>query len=127
MIHLTLPYPISSNRYWAVRVIPRKPKPLAITCVTEDAKAYKAAVGHLAKAAGIRTPSTGRVGLYIKLFPHRPQDWAKRARNDPLTWDDKQIRRTLLERMEPDEHGARLEVAIEYLAPAPSLFGEAAA
>jgi len=153
MIHLTLPYPISSNRYWAVRVIPRKPKPLAITYVTEDAKAYKAAVGHLAKAAGIRAPSTGRVGLYIKLFPHRPQDWAKRARKDPHTWDDtvqcidlgncekvlsdalngiawvddKQIRRTLLERMEPDEKGARLEVAIEYLAAAPSLFGEAAA
>ncbi len=153
MIHLTLPYPISSNRYWAVRVIPRKPKPLAITYVTEDAKAYKAAVGQLAKAAGIRAPSTGRVGLYIKLFPHRPQDWAKRARKDPYTWDDtvqcidlgncekvlsdalngiawvddKQIRRTLLERMEPDEKGARLEVAIEYLAAAPSLFGEAAA
>jgi len=34
MIHLTLPYPISANRYWAVRVIPRKPKPLAITYVT---------------------------------------------------------------------------------------------
>ncbi|MBH1405126.1 RusA family crossover junction endodeoxyribonuclease [Stenotrophomonas maltophilia] len=153
MIHLTLPYPISSSRYWAVRVIPRKPKPLAITYVTEEAKNYKAAVGLLAKAAGIRAPSTGRVGLYIKLFPHRPQDWAKRARKDPNTWDDtvqcidlgncekvlsdalngiawvddKQIRRTLLERMEPDEKGARLEVAIECLAAAPSLFGEAAA
>ncbi|EKT4092556.1 RusA family crossover junction endodeoxyribonuclease [Stenotrophomonas maltophilia] len=153
MIHLTLPYPISSNRYWAVRVIPRKPKPLAITYVTEEAKNYKAAVGLLAKAAGIRAPSTGRVVLHIKLFPHRPQDWAKRARKDPHTWDDtvqcidlgncekvlsdalngiawvddKQIRRTLLERMEPDEKGARLEVAIEYLAAAPSLFGEAAA
>lgn len=153
MIHLTLPYPISSNRYWAVRVIPKKPKPLAITYVTEEAKAYKAAVGHLAKAAGIRVPASGRVVLHIKLFPHRPQDWAKRARKDPHTWDDtvqcidlgncekvlsdalngiawvddKQIRRTLLERMEPDEKGARLEVAIEYLASAPSLFGEAAA
>ena len=152
-IHLTLPYPISSNRYWATRVIPKRPKPLAITYVTEDAKAYKAAVGHLAKAAGLRAPSTGRVGLYIKLFPHRPQDWAKRARKDPYTWDDtvqcidlgncekvlsdalngiawvddKQIRRTLLERMEPDEKGARLEVTIEYLAAAPSLFGEDAA
>lgn len=153
MIHLTLPYPISSNRYWAVRVIPRKPKPLAITYVTEEAKAYKAAVGHLAKAAGIRTPSTGRVGLHIKLFPHRPQDWAKRARKDPYTWDDtvqcidlgncekvlsdalngvawvddKKHRRILLERMEPDAKGARVELVIEHLAAAPSLFGEAAA
>ncbi|MEN5285776.1 RusA family crossover junction endodeoxyribonuclease [Stenotrophomonas lactitubi] len=153
LTRLTLPYPISANRYWAVRVIPKKPKPLAITYVTEEAKAYKATVGHLAKAAGIRVPATGRVVLHIKLFPNRPQDWAKRARKDPHTWDDtvqcidlgncekvlsdalngiawvddKQIRRTLLERMEPDEKGARLEVAIEYLAAAPSLFGEAAA
>lgn len=153
MIHLILPYPISSNRYWATRVIPKRPKPLAITYVTEEAKAYKAAVGLLAKAAGIRVPATGRVVLHIKLFPHRPQDWAKRARKDPHTWDDtvqcidlgncekvlsdalngiawvddKQIRRTLLERMEPDEKGARLEVAIEYLAAAPTLFGESAA
>lgn len=147
MIHITLPYPISANRYWAVRVIPRKLKPLAITYVTEDEKAHKAAVGHLAKAAGIRVPATGRVVLHIKLFPHRPQDWAKRARKDPHTWydtvecidlgncekvlsdalngidwvDDKQIRLTLLERMEPDEKGARLEATIEYLAAAPSL------
>ncbi|MRI41704.1 RusA family crossover junction endodeoxyribonuclease [Stenotrophomonas sp. MH181796] len=153
MINLTLPYPISANRYWAVRVIPRRPKPLAITYVTEEAKAYKAAVGHLAKVAGIRVPSIGRVGLHIKLFPHRPQDWVKRARKDPHTWDDtvqcmdlgncekvlsdalngiawvddKQIRRTLLERMEPDEKGARLEVAIEYLAAAPSLLDGLAA
>lgn len=153
MIHLTLPYPISANRYWAVRVIPKKPKPLALTYVTEEAKAYKKAVGMLALAAGIRVPSTGRVVLHIKLFPHRPQDWAKRARKDPHTWDDtvqcidlgncekvlsdalngiawvddKQIRRTLLERMEPDEKGARLEVSIEYLAAAPSLLDGLAA
>ncbi|WP_164280636.1 RusA family crossover junction endodeoxyribonuclease [Stenotrophomonas indicatrix] len=152
-IKLTLPYPISANRYWAVRVIPKKPKPLAITYVTEEAKAYKAAVGHLAKAAGIRVPATGRVVLHIQLFPNRPQDWAKRARKDPHTWDDtvqcidlgncekvlsdalngiawvddKQIRRTLLERMKPDERGARLEVAIEYLAAAPSLLDGLAA
>ena len=87
-IHLTLPYPISANRYWAVRVIPKKPKPLALTYVTEEAKAYKKAVGMLALAAGIRVAATGRVVLHIKLFPHRPQDWAKRARKDPHTWDD---------------------------------------
>lgn len=136
-----------------MRVIPRKPKPLAITYVTEDAKNYKAAVGHLARAAGIRAPATGRVGLHIKLFPHRPQDWAKRARKNPHTWDDtvqcidlgncekvlsdalngvawvddKQIRRTLLQRMEPDGKGARLEVSIEYLAAAPSLLDGLAA
>jgi len=150
---LTLPYPISANRYWATRVIPKKPKPLAITYVTEDAKAYKRTVGTLAKAAGISVPTTGRVALHVQLFPHRPQDWAKRARKDPHTWDDtvqcidlgncekvlsdalngiawvddKQIRRIVQDRMEPDEKGARLEVTIEFLAPAPSLFAEDAA
>lgn len=79
MIHLILPYPISANRYWAVRVIPKKPKPLAITYVTEESKPYKAAVEQLAKAAGIQVPATSRVVLHIKLFPRRPQDWAKRA------------------------------------------------
>jgi len=153
MIHLTLPYPISSNRYWATRVIPKRPKPLAITYVTEEAKAYKAAVAAIAKAAGIRQPHAGRVNLTIRLYPHRPQDWAKRARKDPHTWDDtvqcidlgncekvlsdalnglawvddKKHRRILQERMEPDEKGARVEVDIEFIAEAPSLFGEAAA
>lgn len=152
-IHLTLPYPISANRYWAVRVIPTKPRPRAMTYVTEEAKAYKTAVGLLAKAAGIRTPASGRVVLHVQLFPHRPQDWAKRARHDPYTWDDtvqcidlgncekvlsdalngiawaddKQLRRIVLDRMEPDEKGARLEIRIDYLAAAPSLLDGLAA
>lgn len=91
--------------------------------------------------------------LHVQLFPHRPQDWAKRARHDPYTWDDtvqcidlgncekelsdalngiawaddKQLRRIVLDRMEPDEKGARLEIRIEYLAAAPSLLDGLAA
>ncbi|WP_258013257.1 RusA family crossover junction endodeoxyribonuclease [Stenotrophomonas maltophilia] len=91
--------------------------------------------------------------LAIRLYPNLPQDWAKRARKDPHTWDDtvqcidlgncekvlsdalngvawvddKKHRRILLERMEPDAKGARVELVIEHLAAAPSLFGEAAA
>ncbi|MEG0182003.1 MAG: RusA family crossover junction endodeoxyribonuclease [Stenotrophomonas sp.] len=147
-IHLTLPYPISANRYWATRVIPKKPRPLAITYVTDEAKQYKATVGLLAKAAGIRVPTAGRVVLHVQLFPNRPQDWARRARKEPHTWDDtvqcidlgncekvlsdalngiawvddKQLRRIVLERMEPDEKGARLEVVVEYLTTPASLF-----
>jgi crossover junction endodeoxyribonuclease RusA len=90
----------------------------------------------------------------IRLYPARPQDWAKRAQRNPDTWDDdvrcidlgnaekvlsdalngiawiddKQLRRIELERCEPDEHGARVVVEIEPVtrAPiAPSLFAEA--
>lgn len=155
MITLTLPYPISANRYWAVRVVPKKPKPLAVTYVTPDAVEYKRQVGLLAKAAGLRIPLDGRMTVLIRLFPERPQDWAKRARRDPDTWDDtvrcidlgncekvlsdalngvawvddKQLRRIVLERCEPDDKGARVEVEIEPLriAPiAPQLFAGAA-
>lgn len=152
MIALTLPYPISANRYWrAVSMGAR----LAMV-PTKEAKDYKAAVGWKAKSAGIRTPLNGRMALLIRLYPERPQDWAKRARKDPDTWDDtvrcidlgncekvlsdalngvvwvddKQLRRIVLERCEPDEHGARVEVEIEPMAAqvapiAPQLFAEA--
>ncbi|WP_245626257.1 RusA family crossover junction endodeoxyribonuclease [Stenotrophomonas humi] len=39
-----------------------------------------------------------------------------------IAWaDDKQLRKIVLERCEPDEKGARVEVEIEYIAAAPSL------
>ena len=42
MITLTLPYPISANRYWASRVItPRGGRPMAVTYVTAEAKDFK--------------------------------------------------------------------------------------
>jgi hypothetical protein len=36
----------------------------------------------------IGKPIAGRVRIDIQLYPQRPQDWAKRARLAPLTWDD---------------------------------------
>lgn len=134
MITLVLPYPISSNRYW---------RPVAFggrlaMVPTKEAKAYKAHVAASAKAAGLRIPLDGRVALHVRLFPQRPQDWAKRAQRDPDTWDDdvrcmdlgncekvlsdalngvawiddRQLRRIQLERCEPDGE-ARVEVSIE--------------
>ena len=90
MITLTLPYPISANRYWATRIVTPKGKktPMALTYVTPEARQYKESVGWLARAAGIRTPLAGRVHVDIKLYPHRPLDWAKRARLDPMNWAD---------------------------------------
>jgi len=138
VIELTLPYPLSSNRYWRPVNIGKH-----ITIVpTKEARAYKAEVAWLARQAGVSQPLQGRIALHVQLYPQRPQDWARRAKRDPLTWDDdvrcidlgntekvlsdalngvawlddKQHRRILLERMEPDEGGARMMVRIEQLA-----------
>jgi crossover junction endodeoxyribonuclease RusA len=103
----------------------------------------------------VHQPLQGRVSLHVQLYPQRPQDWARRAKRDPLTWDDdvrcidlgnaekvlsdalngvawfddKQHRRILLERMEP-EGDARVVVRITPLAlpasPQADLLGAAA-
>jgi crossover junction endodeoxyribonuclease RusA len=135
VITLTLPYPISSNRYW-------RPVPIGkhITIVpTKEAKEYKAEVGWMAKAAGVRAPIKGRVHIDVQLFPHRPLDWKKRQREAGAAWDDtvmcidldnankvlldalkgvaieddKWVRRLTSERMEPDGRDACVIVTIK--------------
>ncbi len=59
-----------------------------MTYVTSEAQAYKEKVGWLMRAAGVRKPLQGRVAVDIKLYPHRPLDWARRAKADPLYWAD---------------------------------------
>lgn len=134
-IKLNLPYPISANQYWRVYQPPGFKSSLMI--VSKHAKEYKNTVGWLAKAAGVKKPITGRVEVSYKLYPHRPQDWLKRARNAPESWDDrvqcldldnaqkvlfdaikgivieddKWIRKITGERMEPDGE-ARVEITI---------------
>ena len=89
MLILTLPYPISANRYWATRVItPRGGKPMAMTYVSAEAKHYKTQVQILALEAGVRQAMKGRVQVDIQLYPHRPLDYKKRMAADPLYWDD---------------------------------------
>ena len=91
-IRLTLPYPPSANRYWRTRVIVPKGKDLksaiVSTYVSSEAKQFKEAVGWLLRSAGVRQPMQGRVAVHIELWPHRPLDWAKRAKSDPLYWAD---------------------------------------
>lgn len=134
MIQLTLPYPISANRYWRpVRIGAH------ITIVpTKEAKAYKEEVAALAKAAGCRAPLAARVAIGVQLYPHRPLDFVKRMCVHGASWDDtvqcidldnankvlldslkgvaieddKWVRRIVAERMEPDELGARVIVTI---------------
>lgn len=155
MTWIVLPYPISANRYWATRVITPKggKRPMSMTYVTPEAEAYRQHVAKIAITQGMRC-ETGRMVLHVKLFPHRPLDWAKRARLDPDGWDDdvrcidlgncekvladalqgiaytddKQLWDIRKARMEPDEHGERVEIMVERLvktAIAPQLFAEA--
>ena len=84
MIELTLPYPISANRYWKQFVLNGR----AMQGPRSDAKAYRRDVQKAAVLAAIGQPITGRVRIEIALYPQRPQDWAKRASKAPLTWDD---------------------------------------
>jgi crossover junction endodeoxyribonuclease RusA len=90
VITLTLPYPISANRYWTTRVVTPKGtrKPMAITHPSTEAQAYRRQVEQAAVLCAIGKPLAGRVRIDIALYPHRPQDWVKRARVAPLTWDD---------------------------------------
>lgn len=142
MITLTLPYPVSANVYWATRIIKAKGRPArAMTYVTKEAEAFREQVRTIARAAGLAEPMTCRVEMAIRLYPARPQDWAKRARLDPTTWDDdvrcidlgnaekvlsdalqgivfdddRRIWRQHKERMEPDGGPARVVVAIRPL------------
>jgi len=152
-VTLVLPYPISANRYWASRVIRVKAtgKWMSMTYVTPEAKAYQQDVGLLALRAGVRSPIKGRCWISLELYPHRPLDWAKRARKDPDYWadtvqridlgncekvmsdalngiawtDDKQHHEIHKYVRDPDEHGARLVVQFCPLvreAIAPGLF-----
>lgn len=136
MIVLTLPYPVSANRYWR-SFVPRGHQ-RAIVTLSDEAKEYKERVNLLAWQQGVREPIEGRVRVDIALYPHRPLDWAKRAKKDPEGWsdsvqcldldncrkvlydalkgvafdDDKWVHADAGQRMEPDEHGARVVVTI---------------
>jgi crossover junction endodeoxyribonuclease RusA len=139
---VTLPYPISANRYWASRTVKPKGGPsFTTTYVTAEAKAYKADVELLLRAAGVREPIRGRVAIAYTLYPKRPQDWQKRMRKLGAAWDDgvmcidldnaqkvlldamkgiafeddAWVRRILAERAEPDGE-ARLVVTIKPIA-----------
>ncbi len=85
-ITISLPWPVSANRYWR-SFVPRGGS-RAITVVSDEAKNYKQEVAWCLVGAGVRQPIIGRVELHIKLYPKRPLDWKKRMQRDPEFWDD---------------------------------------
>ena len=86
MIELTLPYPVSANRYW--RTVWPNGARCPVTTVSAQARAYRTQVRRLALEAGVSHPFSGRVGVSFVLFPRRPSDWKRRAKADPVHWDD---------------------------------------
>lgn len=83
-ITVTLPAPVSANVYWRTKVI----KGIAMTYVSPEARAFKAKVSAAFKDIGITQPIIGRVAVSVTMYPHRPQDWEKRARKLGSNWDD---------------------------------------
>lgn len=86
MIELTLPYPISANRYWRTYL----PRGCAapVTTVSPEARAYQNRVRRAAREAGVLCPFPGRVAVSYVLYPKRPLDWVRRQRMNPARWDD---------------------------------------
>lgn len=141
MITLTLPYPISANRYWATRVMTVNGRSMPTVYVTSDAKAYKREVMQRCFAAGVLEPLKGRVAISVQLFPNRPLDFKTRMRKHGNSWDDtvmcldldnankvlldslkgvaidddKWVRELISKRMEPDDGGGRVVVRIVQL------------
>jgi len=168
VIYLVLPVPPSANHYKAMRIVKINGRMAPMWYLTKEAKAYKESVAWYLRSLGITQALPGRVWLDIQFYPARPQDWAKRQRKDPANWDDSiarqdldNVRKVLYdalkdlvfaddkmifkdsgEVMEPDEHGARVEVTIRSIVrktpqaglpgveslppPAPSTIGEGA-
>lgn len=144
-IVLVLPYPPSANHYNMQRVITPKghKKPIVMFYLSQEAKDFIAECQRIALGAGIKEPLTGRLELAYRLYPHRPQDWQTRMRKLGPDWDDSvrcidgfnaekvmadslqgivyendnQVWKGVWERMEPDEHGARLVVFIRPIPP----------
>lgn len=86
VITFTLPYPVSSNRYWRSYV--PKGHRRAIVVLSDEAKSYKSQVGWIAKTSGLRNPFMGRVHVHVELFPAKPMDAEKRMRKLGDGWDD---------------------------------------
>lgn len=133
-ITLVLPPAVSANVYWRTRVV----KGVAMTYISKEAKDFRTEVAGRVMLAGVIRPILGRVRVEIWMYPHRPQDWAKRQRVLGPAWDDGVrsidldnaikvtldalkglafeddvwVRQISAQRMEPDDKPARVLVRI---------------
>lgn len=113
---VTLPSPISANRYW--RSFVPKGWTRAVVAPSKEAKAYREECSWRAVAAGVRLID-GAVELRICLYPKDRRlldlDNALKVLIDSLRGvayaDDKQVWRIVAERRDPDGVG-RVEVEV---------------
>jgi len=128
MTTLTLPYPVSANRYWRSFVPPGWKR--ATVHLSPEAKAYKLAVGWAAKAAGYRMPTTKPIRLALVLAPRTHDKNGRRSSavldlgnclkvaEDALQGivyeNDRQVRAISLEYGEPRALGALLVTVTEW-------------
>lgn len=112
-VTVTLPYPPSNNRYWRSRIVtPKGAEPFVHHYISPEGKQFKEAVGWLLRSAGVRQPFPRRVQVDLQLWPHRPQDWAKRMKADPLYWADT-VQRLDLDNARKALNDALNEIAIK--------------
>lgn len=133
---LVLPYPVSANRYWQSFV--PKGWTRAVVHPSSEAKSYKAAVGWIAKQAGMRTPTSKPIALTFTLCPKMNKDGSASAvvldlgnclkvAEDALQGivyvNDKQVRSIRLDYGEQVEGGALIVDVVEFVpTPVPGLF-----
>jgi crossover junction endodeoxyribonuclease RusA len=76
-VKLVLPYPVSANRYWQSFV--PKGWTRAVVHPSTEAKAYKKAIGWIAKQAGMRAPTDKPIALTFTLHPRMNKDGSASA------------------------------------------------
>ncbi len=86
MITLTIPWPVSSNRYWR-SFVPRGGR-RCVVVLSDEAKKYRKEVHGRALEAGITRPLAGRVAMTFTLYPALPKGARARMTRNPLAWDD---------------------------------------
>lgn len=82
MIQLSLPYPISANRYW--RTSTRGS--VVRTHVSVEAQVFREACAWTARAAGVREPLDGWLAMEITVHPVEPKSAAARRRREGPDW-----------------------------------------
>ena len=78
MITLTLPYPVSANRYWR--------HARNTTYLSPEADQYRLHVASACLLARITEPLVGLLELHLVLRPRLPANHLKRERKEGATW-----------------------------------------
>ncbi len=118
-IHLSLPYPVSANRYWRHVIRRIRGRLQACVIVSDQARAYREQVAWMCNAQKVK-PFGGDVQVVLRLYPNKGRcmdvDNAQKVTLDSLQGfafrNDNQVADVRTIRMARDEKGGRIEVDI---------------